>query len=129
MRLLPCVAFLLSSAAVAAAERPIQHDKSEIAFTVTQMGVGVSGTFTRYAAKINLDTTKPDLSTAEIVVDTASISTGDEDTDDEAVKKPWLDVSGFPKAQFKSSSIRPLGGGKYEASGMLTLKGKPRTLK
>lgn len=111
-----------------AAERPLLKDKSEISFTVTQMGVGVSGSFKRFNARVNLDPAKPETSSADLEVDIASISTGTEEADEEALKTPWLDAAGFPKATFKSSAVRALGGERYEVKGRLAIRGKPREL-
>lgn len=119
---------LLTPGLAATAERPLIPGKSEIGFTVTQMGVGVSGNFKRFSAKVNLDPAKPDQGSAEIEVDIASISTGEPDADTEALTRPWLDAPGFPKARFKSSALRALGGDRYEVKGLLSLKGKPREL-
>jgi polyisoprenoid-binding protein YceI len=109
-------------------ERPLIPGKSEIGFTVTQMGVGVNGNFKRFRAMLRLDPAKPENGAAEIEVDIASISTGEPDADTEAVTKPWLDAASFPKATFKSSAVRALGGERYEVTGLLSLKGKPRKL-
>lgn len=119
---------LLAPALAGAVERPVLNDKSEIGFTVTQMGVGVSGQFRRFTAQVNLDPAKLETSSVVLEVDTASISTGEPDADSEAQTKAWLDVAGFPKAAFKSSAVRALGGDRYEVKGTLNLKGKPREL-
>ena len=111
-----------------AAPRVLEPAKSEIAFSVKQMGVAVSGTFTRFDAKIDLDSAKPETSSAHISVDIASLSTGDEDADGIALDKPWLDKLGFPKATFKSSAVRVLAPGSHEAKGMLTIRGKSREI-
>ncbi len=119
---------LLIPALANGAERKVQPAKSEIGFTVTQMGVGVSGTFRNFVAIVSLDPAKPEAGSAEIVVDIASISTGEPDADKEALAKAWLDAAGFPKARFKSTSVQALGNDRYEVTGLLTLKGKPREL-
>jgi polyisoprenoid-binding protein YceI len=103
-------------------------DKSHIGFVVKQMGVGVSGHFKRFDADITLDPDKPEAGRAEIVVDIASISTGEPDADKEALAPAWLHAADFPKARFKSSSLRAMGGERYEVKGLLTLKGKPREI-
>ena len=114
------------AAGAGAAERPVIAAKSEIGFTVKQMGVAVSGTFKRYTAKISLDPAKPESASAEIEVEIASISTGTDEGDQTAIDKPWLDAADFPRAKFKSSTVRALGGDKYEVKGALTIRGKPR---
>lgn len=119
---------ILACAPARAAERPLLADQSEIAFTVTQMGVGVSGHFKRFSARIQLDPARPETGSAELEVDIASLSTGEPDADREALAKPWLDAAGFAKASFRSSTLRALGNGRYEVKGLLTLKGKPREM-
>lgn len=109
-----------------AANRSVVPAKSEIGFSVKQMGVAVSGRFTRYSAQINLDAAKPEASSAEVTVEIASLDTGDGDADAIALDKPWLDKLGFPKAVFKSTAVRALGGGKFEADGTLSIRGKSR---
>ena len=118
----------IAAGGACAAERPLIAAKSEIGFMVKQMGVGVSGAFKRYSAKVNLDPAKPESASAEIEVDIASISTGTDEGDQTAVDKPWLDAADFAKARFKSSAVRALGGDKYEVKGTLTIRGKPREL-
>jgi polyisoprenoid-binding protein YceI len=126
---LRAIALLLFTAMpVLAGERPLLADKSEIGFTVTQMGVGVSGHFKRFEAKIALDPARPESGAAEISIDIASLSTGEPEADAEAQAKPWLDAAGFPKATFKSRSVRALGGNRYEVAGLLSIKGRAREI-
>jgi polyisoprenoid-binding protein YceI len=128
MRLRAIALLLFAAAPALAGERPLLADKSEIGFTVTQMGAGVSGHFRRFAAKIDLDPARPETGTAEISVDIASLSTGEPDADTEALARPWLDAAGFPRATFRSSGLRALGNGRYEVRGLLSIKGKPREI-
>jgi polyisoprenoid-binding protein YceI len=116
------------AATPATTQRPVIYDKSEIAFSVTQMGVAVAGQFRHFTAQVNLDPAKPESSSANVEVDIASVNAGSDDANDIAVTKPWLDAAGFPKAGFKSSAVRLLGPGRYEVKGMLAIKGKSREL-
>ncbi len=122
------VLLLAFTATTWAAERPVNYAKSEIGFSVKQMGVAVSGRFTRFTAKIDLDPAKPEKSSAEVTVDVGSIDTGSEEGDDTARDKAWLDVSGFPKATFKSTSVRATAPDRYEVKGSLSIRGKPREI-
>jgi polyisoprenoid-binding protein YceI len=124
----PALAVIMFCLPVISLAQSIVPDKSEIGFTVSQMGVGVSGHFKKFNADIQLDPARPEAGNAEIVVDIASISTGEPDADSEAMTKPWLNAADFPQARFKSSSLRALGGERYEVKGLLSLKGKPREL-
>ena len=53
----------------------------------------------------------------------ASIDLGNAEGETEARRKVWLNVEGFPKAKFVASTVKPLGGGKFEARGPLSIKG------
>jgi polyisoprenoid-binding protein YceI len=118
----------LSLGPAAAAERALVPAKSEIAFSVKQMGVSVSGSFRRYVAQIDLDPAAIDKARAQIEIDTASLTTGDDEADAVATEKAWLDVAGFPKAAFSSQQVRALGGDRFEATGTLTIKGQSKPL-
>jgi polyisoprenoid-binding protein YceI len=119
---------LLVCATASAAERPLIASKSEIGFSVKQMGVAVSGEFKRFTAKVDLDPKKAESGSAEITVDVASVATGTDEGDETANDKAWLDTAGFPKATFKSTSVHALSANRYEAKGMLTIKSKPREI-
>ena len=127
-RILVASLLMLCAGAASAAERPVIYPKSEIGFSVKQMGVKVSGTFKRFTAKINLDAAKPESSSAQIEVDIASINTGSDEGDQSAMDKAWLDAAAFSKAIFKSNVVRTLGTDRYEVKGSLSIKGKPREL-
>ena len=56
-------------------------------------------------------------------MDTGSATLGSRETDAELPKPVWFNVPKFPQAQFESTSIKALGGGKFEVAGKLTIKG------
>jgi polyisoprenoid-binding protein YceI len=132
IRTLGLVALLAAGLAPAAEPapspaRPLLAEKSEIAFTVTQMGVKVTGAFKRFSARVEVDPAAPETGTAAIDVEIASLTTGNEDADAIALDKPWLDAKGFPKATFRSRQVKALGS-RYEVRGALTIKGKARDI-
>jgi len=114
--------------AAAAAGRVVDLRGSEIAFSVKQMGVPVSGRFQRFEAQLQFDPAQPQAASARLSVDIASIDAGSEEANSVAVDRPWLDRSGFPRATFKSTAVRALGGNRYEARGQLAIKGRPREI-
>jgi polyisoprenoid-binding protein YceI len=126
-RLLPLLLLAVSLSAPAA-PRALVPGKSEIAFSVKQMGVAVDGHFAKFDAQVDLDPAKLESSSAQVSVDTGSLVTGDAEADETAKDKPWLDAAGFPKATFKSTSIKSLGPDRFEARGTLAIRGKPREL-
>ncbi|WP_051534603.1 YceI family protein [Deefgea rivuli] len=110
----------------AIAAQTIVPQKSQINFAFKQMNTPVDGSFKNFTAKVNFDPAKPETAKAEIIVDLASIDVGGPDGNNEAKKKAWFDIANTPKATFTASSVKALGGGKFETKGKLTMKGLTR---
>lgn len=123
-------AALLALADPAAAQAPAAKlmPGSEIGFVSKQMGVPVSGKFTRFDAQIAFDPRKPETGKVGFTIDTGSATIGDPETDRELPKAPWFNATRFPQASFQSSSIKALGGGKFEVAGRLAIKGSSQDI-
>jgi polyisoprenoid-binding protein YceI len=125
-------AVLLSAAFAASAaaqpEAPLLPAQSEVTFVTKQMGVPVDGRFKKFEAKLKLDPKKPESGSVAIHIDMLSASLGVPETDSEMPKPTWFNAAKFPHASFESTSIQGLGGGKFEVSGKLTIKGTVRDL-
>lgn len=102
----------------------LQIAQSALNFGYTQMGVPMEGKFGKFAAEISFDPEKLAAAHARIEVSLASIDTGSSDADEEVVGKKWFDAKTYPAATFVSSSVKSLGGNRYQAVGKLTIKGK-----
>jgi polyisoprenoid-binding protein YceI len=102
---------------------PIDVAKSQVSFSAKQSGIPAEGKFGKFGAVINWDAAKPETSRAEVSIDLASVDMGLDDVNQELKGKEWFDTKSTPQAKFVSSSVRPLGGGKFEAAGKLTIKG------
>lgn len=100
--------------------------QSDIAFVSKQLGVPVEGHFKKFDATLNINAAKPEASQMNLVVDTASASLGAPETDAELPKANWFNVPKFPQASFTSSAVKNLGGGKWEVTGKLAIKGNSR---
>ena len=100
--------------------------QSEIGFDIKQKGVPVEGKFKKFDAQITLDPRKPQDGKVAFSIDTASAGFGSPETDAEVPKAPWFNTAKFPQATFQSSAIKGLGGGKFEVSGKLAIKGQTR---
>lgn len=115
---------------VACAAHAIQFNdvqpSSQITFVSKQMGVPVEGKFTKFAAQVAFDPAKPEASKARIDVDLASIDAGSTDANKEVRGKSWFNTSNYPTATFVASSVKPLGGERYEVRGQLTMKGRTK---
>ena len=122
---IPSLAMLLLASSGAGAQA-VLIDKSEIRFFSRQMGVNVEGRFRKW--KANVDFRPKDLlkSKAEFEIDLGSIDLASEETETEAKRPRWFDVAKFPVATFQSTTMKDLGGDRYEIAGKLTLKGTAR---
>lgn len=101
-----------------------QADRSTITFAYKQMGVLMEGRFGRFGIRINFDPARIVDARSQIEIDLASIDTGSSEGNDEVSGKQWFNTRMFPSARFVSTSVKTLGGNRYEALGKLTLKGK-----
>ena len=100
--------------------------KSEIAFTMKQMGVNFDGRFKAWKADIVFKPAALDQSKATIDIDLASLDLASADSEAEARDPLWFNTSKFPVAHFASTSFKSLGGDRYEVAGKLALKGITR---
>jgi len=101
-------------------------EKSEIAFTMKQMGVNFDGRFRKWSADVAFQPKAPGSSKAEIDVDLSSIDLASAESEAEAKGPLWFNAGKFPVAHFASTSVRDLGGNRYEVAGKLSLKGVTR---
>jgi polyisoprenoid-binding protein YceI len=122
--LLLALSVLASLSLPALAQQKLVPAQSEIVFVSKQMGVPVEGYFKKFDAQIAFDPAKPQTSKIAFTVEMASATLGVPEADAELPKPVWFNVPGFPKATFQSSTIKALGGGKYEVAGQLTIKGR-----
>ncbi len=97
--------------------------QSEISFISRQMGVPVSGSFKKFTADIAFDPKKPEAAKISFRVDLLSADLGNPETEKELKKPSWFDSSNVPAATFASTSVKALGGGKFEFAGKLAIKG------
>ena len=105
-----------------------QLNRSSLAFVSKQMNVPVEGRFKSFRSKLSFDPAKPTAAKAELEIDLASIDAGSKDADDEVANKAWFDTRAFPVAKFVSTSVKPLGGNRYEVAGKMTIKGRTQDL-
>lgn len=98
--------------------------QSDIAFTFRQMGVPVDGHFKKFDAQVAFDPKNPAAGKVSLSIELGSATLGDAATDAELVKPEWFNVKKIPTATFQSTAIKALGGGKFEATGKLTIKGQ-----
>ena len=102
----------------------VQAGQSNVGFSYQQMGVKMDGQFKKFAATLNFDPAQPASAKASFEVDLASVDSGSSEADQELAGKPWFNTRLFPSARFVSTSVKALGGNRYEVLGQLSIKGK-----
>lgn len=110
---------------------PYEHiltDQSRISFVSRQMGVPVEGQFRRFSGQIAFDPARLEAARATLEVELASFDMGSREVYEEVVGRNWFDVRQFPTARFVATSLRHLGGERYEVRGQMTIKGRTRDI-
>jgi polyisoprenoid-binding protein YceI len=101
----------------------VDKSHSNVKFTVTHMTVSeVDGRFKVFEG--SMDHTKADISDARITfaIDVNSINTDNENRDNHLRGDDFFSVAQYPKITFVGTTLKPLGGNKYQLSGNMTVK-------
>ncbi len=102
----------------------IDESKSTLAFALRHLVVGeIRGQFGRWGGVLLLDPTRLGRSLLEIWIDVASIDTGSAERDAHLRSPELLDVSRFPRAEFRSTGVALRADGDAVVSGRLDLHG------
>lgn len=117
------VLMLLTLPSLASAQQRLVPAQSEIAFVSKQFGVPVSGKFKKFDAEVTFDPKKVEAAKVNFNVDLLSADIGNSETEAELKKPGWFNSLKMPQANFTSNAVRALGGGKFEFSGKLSIKG------
>jgi len=124
---------LLSPLAAVAATPPawiVDKATSSLRFTSSMAGESFTGAFRRWDADIRFDPANLPASSVTVTIDVASAATGNPDRDQALPTATFLDAPAFPRATFVAHHFTALGAGRYQADGVLTLRGvgKPLSL-
>ena len=124
--LIAALAFGAVPAAHAVEYKQVNATASQIAFTYTQMGARVYGTFSKFDATLDFDSANPSAARAALTIQLDSIDAGSSDANAELQKPGWFDTARYPQAKFESTSVKAVDDKHYEVAGKLTLKGLTR---
>ena len=116
-----------SSPALAAAPARYSLDpaKSTLEYAFVQAGAQNKGAFKKYTTTLDFAADNLAASKLDVVVDMASLDTGDKERDDTLRGADLFDVARNPQARFSSTQIVKTANG-YDAVGKLTLHGVSR---
>jgi polyisoprenoid-binding protein YceI len=86
----------------------------------------VRGQFTRFEGTLRLDADDPARSAAEVRIEAASITTGDDNRDGHLRSPEFFDVDQYPELTFASTGVEVAGDNRFAMTGDLTIKGVTR---
>ena len=110
------------AADVTGVEWTIDKAASRLYFIAREKGKPFEGEFENFDASILFDPADLTNARIEVLVSTASASTGDDLRDSNLPGAEWFDIKTHPTAHFLSTSITGTGDGAYEARGILAIK-------
>ena len=113
---------LAAMLALAAAQWSMQPKESKLTFVGVQAGAQFEGSFDRFTADIKFDPKELASSRFDVKIDTASVNTQDGERDDTLKGADLFDVKKFPSAHYVADKFTDKGGGKFAATGKLTLR-------
>lgn len=125
MRALLFAIALFAAPAAAAQEFAIDPAHTQVAFSIDRFGFNhVLGRFEQVEGAINLDQANPANSSVRAVIQTASISAGDDTRNEHLRGERWLNTAQHPTMTFRSTSVRVIDATHAEVIGDLTLLGQ-----
>ena len=102
----------------------INPESSYIRFTFQQYGQDVQGEFGEFKGRIVFDPGALQDAQADIMIDTASITTGSDSRDEQAKSGEWFGTEDYPLVVFKTESFTHIEANQYTARGNLTIRGQ-----
>lgn len=102
----------------------VDRQASSIRFAGTHADVAFDGAFGDWAALIRFDPANPAQSAVRVAVATASARDGIPLHDRTLPQAEWFDSARHPIATFTATQFRKLGGDRFEATGVLAIKGR-----
>ncbi|MFC4728084.1 YceI family protein [Coralloluteibacterium thermophilus] len=121
-RLLAAALAVVALPALAGRYAPVP-DESSLRFASSYEGETFEGRFARFDASIVFDPEDLDTARFDVSIPLSEAGTGNTDRDETLHGRDFFDVARFPIATFVAERFRPLGGDRYAADGMLSLRG------
>lgn len=118
----------LGDTALADDQWEIDTEASHLGFAGTQVGIRFEGTFHRYQAEITFNPDHLDAAHVRIEFDMASAETGVTERDAALAQPEWFAIDQFPIGVFETSDFKLLATNRFEAAGLLTLRGVTREI-
>src|SRR5215471_21047665 len=96
---------------------------TQVEFSAKHLGMmTVRGYFDEVSTVGEIDPDKPEISSVEATISTASLRTNNGTRDNDIKSSNFLEVGTYPFIKFKSTSVEPSGQDHYKLTGDLTIK-------
>jgi len=123
-RIASFAALVLAAAglALAATQWKMQPQESTLTFVATQAGAPFEGKFEKFTADIAFDPQDLAGSRFDVKIDLASVNSRDGERDDTIRSADLFDVKRWPTGHYVADKFTAKSGGKFTATGKLTLR-------
>jgi polyisoprenoid-binding protein YceI len=122
-RPLVSLALILSlGLASATTQWTLQPAQSTLTFVGTQAGAEFEGGFDKFTADIKFDPRDLGSSRIDVRIDLSSVNTKDAERDDILKGSDLFDVKQWPSGHYVAETFTDKGGGRFSATGKLTLR-------
>lgn len=119
----------VAAPALAADSYTVDVSHSEVTFQVSHLTISkVRGRFKEFEGNIQVEPGKPELSSVEFRIKSASVDTADPKRDEHLKSADFFDAANHPELTFKSTRIVPKGKDLYDVTGNLTIRGNTKTI-
>ena len=96
---------------------------TQVEFSAKHLGMmTVRGHFAEVSATGDINPERPETSSVQATISTASVRTNNEARDNDLRSSNFLEVDNYPVMTFSSTSIEPAGENQYKLTGDLTIK-------
>lgn len=113
---------VLAGAAIAASPWRTDPKQSTLSFSGTQAGAAFNAGFDRFTADIRFDPKDLATSRFDVTIDLKSVNSKDKERDDTIKSADFFAVDRWPTSRYVADRFTDKGGGRFGATGKLTLR-------
>jgi len=121
-------ALLLSLGLGASAGWQVDKDHTQVSFGARHFVTTVRGEFRDFDVQLNYDAQRPEKSTVQATIQTASVNTGIDKRDAHLRTDDWFDAARYPTITFRSTRVEAVSPTELRAHGKLRIRDVERDI-